>query len=64
MSVKRDIICVISIHGIHKGRHSNTLLGARMVKWTKKMLQYTKTILFLVKGLKVVTKYCLDWDFL
>ena len=27
-----------------------------MVKWTKKMLHYTKTIIFWVKGLKVVAK--------
>ena len=32
-----------------------------MVKWTKKMLQFTKTIIFLVKGLKVVAKRCLNW---
>ena len=35
-------------------------LGASMVTWTKKMLRYTKTIFFLVKGLKVVAKRCLD----
>ena len=32
-----------------------------MVKWTKKVLWYTKTIIFLVKGLKVVAKYRLNW---
>ena len=32
-----------------------------MVKWTKKVLRYTKTIIFLVKGLKVVVKRCLNW---
>ena len=32
-----------------------------MVKWTEKVLQYTKTIILLVKGLKVVAKRCLDW---
>ena len=26
-----------------------------MVKWTKKVLWYTNTIMFLVKGLKLVT---------
>ena len=31
-----------------------------MVKWTKKVLRYTKTIFFLVKGLKVVGKRCLN----
>ena len=36
-------------------------MGASMVKWTtKKMLWYTKTILFLVKGI-IVAKHCLNW---
>ena len=33
-----------------------------MVKWTKKVLQYTKTITFLAKGLKVVAKCYLNWN--
>ena len=33
-----------------------------MVKWTKKMLRYNKTIIFQVKGLKVVAKRCLNWN--
>ena len=36
-------------------------MGASMVKWTKKVLQYTKFIIIWVKGLKVVAKHCLDW---
>ena len=36
---------------------------ASMVKWTKKVLCYTKTIIFLVKGLKVVAKSYLNWIF-
>ena len=39
-------------------RSSN--LGASMLKWTKKVLQYPKTIIFLVKRLIVVAKCCLD----
>ena len=35
--------------------------GASMVKWTQKMLRYTKTIKFMVKGLKVVAKRYLNW---
>ena len=35
--------------------------GANMVKWTKKMLWYTETIVFAVKGPKVVAKCCLNW---
>ena len=39
--------------------------GASMAEWTKKKLQYIKTIIFfLVKGLKVVAKCCLNWIFL
>jgi hypothetical protein len=38
-------------------------MGASMVKWTKKVLWYTKTIIFLVKGLKVVAKSYLNWNF-
>ena len=34
-----------------------------MVKWTKIVLCYTKTIIFLVKGLKVVAKSYLNWNF-
>ena len=33
---------------------------ASMVKWTKKVLLYTKTTIFLVKCLKVVVKCCLN----
>ena len=33
-------------------------VGASMVKWTKKVLQYTKTMFFLVKGLKIIAKFC------
>ena len=32
-----------------------------MVKWTKKVPWYTKTIIFLVKGLRVVETYSLNW---
>ena len=32
-----------------------------MVKWTNKMLRCTKIIIFLVKGLKVVAKRCLNY---
>jgi hypothetical protein len=35
-------------------------MGASMVKWTKNVPQYTKTIIFLVKGLKVETNCCLN----
>jgi hypothetical protein len=35
--------------------------GASIVKWTKKVLRYTKTISFLVKGPKVVGKRYLNW---
>ena len=38
-------------------------MGASMVKWTKIMLQYTKTIVVLVKGMKVEAKCCWDWFF-
>jgi hypothetical protein len=38
-------------------------MGASMVKWTKKVLWFTKTIFFLVKGLKVVAKHCFKLDF-
>ena len=38
-------------------------MGASMVKWTKKVLWYTKTLFVLVKGLKVVAKHCLNWIF-
>ena len=31
-----------------------------MVKWTKKVVWYTKTIIDVVKGLKVVAKCCLS----
>ena len=42
--------------------HINTNAGACMLKWTKKMLWYTKTILFfLVKCPKVVAKHYLHW---
>ena len=34
-----------------------------MVKYMEKMLWYTKTIIFLVKRLKVVAKCCLNWIF-
>ena len=37
--------------------------GACMVKCTKKVLWYTKTILVSVKNLKVVAKCCLHWIF-
>ena len=37
------------------------MLCASMIKWTKKVLRYTKTIMFLVKGLKVVAKHCVNW---
>jgi hypothetical protein len=40
------------------------LLGASMVKWTKLVPQYTKTIISLVKGRKTVAKCCLNWVFL
>ena len=39
----------------------NFRVGASMVKWTNKVLQYTTTIIFMVKGLKVVAKRCLNW---
>ena len=32
-----------------------------MVKWTKKVFQYTTTIIVLVKDLKVVATCCLNW---
>ena len=35
-------------------------MGASIVKWTKKVLRYIKIINFLVKGLKVVAKCCLN----
>ena len=36
-------------------------VGASMVKWTTKVLRYTNTMMFLVKGLEVVAKHCLNW---
>ena len=36
-------------------------MGASIVKWTKKVLRYTKTVNVLVKGLKVVAKRCFNW---
>jgi hypothetical protein len=36
-------------------------MGANMVKWTNKMLRYTKIIIPLVKGLNIVAKCCLNW---
>ena len=42
------------------GYDSDLLLGTNMVKWTKKVLRYTKAIVFLVKCLKVVAKCSLD----
>ena len=36
---------------------------ASMVKWTKKTLRNTKTMMFLVKNLKLVAKCCLNWGF-
>ena len=38
-------------------------MGASMVKWIKIMLRYTKIMIVLVKGLKVVAKCCLSWVF-
>ena len=39
-------------------------MGASTVKYKEnKMLWYTKTIIFLVNRLKVVTKCYLNWDF-
>ena len=35
-----------------------------MVKWTTKVLWYTKTIIDVVKGLKVVAKCCVSWIFI
>ena len=35
--------------------------GANTIKYTQKVLWYTKTIKFIVKRLKVVAKYCLNW---
>ena len=35
--------------------------GAFTVKWTKKMLRYTKTIVFWVKDLNVVAKCNSNW---
>lgn len=35
-----------------------TIGGASIVRWTKKMLWYPKTIFYLVKCLKVVDLYC------
>ena len=37
-------------------------LGASMVKWTKKVLRYTKTIICGVNCLKVVAKHHLTWN--
>ena len=34
-----------------------------MVKWTQKVLMYTKPIIYLVNGLKVIAKHCLNWVF-
>ena len=39
-------------------------LGASMVKWTKKVLRYIKTMMFAVKGLEVVAKCYSNWNFL
>jgi hypothetical protein len=63
ISVKNYIVV-----GIGARKHKNKLgllmevqeesaqqMGASMIKWTKRMLRYTKTIDFWVKGLKVVT---------
>jgi hypothetical protein len=34
-----------------------------MVKWIKNVLQSTNIIMFLVKGLKIVEKRYLSWNF-
>ena len=39
------------------------LMGAGMVKWIKKMLQYIKTLIFLVKGLKSSSKVLFEVEF-
>ena len=44
--------------------HTHVHRGVSMVKWTKKVLRYTKTIICGVKGLKVVAKRYLNWTFL
>ena len=33
-----------------------------MVKWTKIVLRYSETIIYLIKGLKVVAKPYLNWN--
>ena len=38
-------------------------VGASMVKWTQKVFWYTKIMMFLIKGLKVVAKCCLNGKF-
>ena len=40
---------------------ANQMSGASTVKYTEKLLQYTTTIMFLVKCLKVWDKCCLNW---
>jgi hypothetical protein len=39
-------------------------MGASVVKWTKQVLQCTKTMDFLVKGLKVGATRYLNWKFI
>ena len=48
-------------HTIKTRRVNHTIhMGASIVKWAKKALRYTKTIIF-VRSLKVVAKRCLNW---
>ena len=39
------------------------LMGASTIKYTEKVLLYTKSMMFLVKRLKAIAKCCSNWIF-
>ena len=49
------------VHMMNIPMMNNQYEGASMIKWTKKVLRYTKTIIFGIKSLKVVAKCCFNW---
>ena len=55
--------CHPSVMQLLKGMWSIALRGASTVKYKGKILRYTKTIIFLVKCLKVIAMCCLNWFF-
>jgi hypothetical protein len=49
--------------GVNVELQMSKFWGVSVVKWTKKLLHYTETIKFLVKGYKVILKFLLSWIF-